>query len=76
MFYIYIIRIRKTKLYVGSTDDLRRRIKEHSRKEGEVDLIYYEAYKSGKDARRREHNLKYFGKAYGQLKGRIKESLK
>ena len=75
MFYVYIIKFKiNGNLYIGSTNDLRRRIEEHKKK-GDLELIYYEAYKSEDDARRREHNLKYFGKAYGQLKGRIKKSL-
>ena len=77
MFYVYIIKLKRDKsLYFGSTNDLRRRLVEHTKSKGDLDLIYYEAYRSEADARRREHNLKYFGKAYGRLKGRIEESLK
>ena len=76
MFYVYIIHILATKtLYIGSTNDLRRRLTEHAKRKGDCELIYYEAYKNEGDARRREQNLKYFGKAYGQLKGRIRDSL-
>lgn len=76
MFYVYIVKfIEQDKLYIGSTNDLRRRIKVHQKK-GKLKLIYYEAYNSERDTRKREHNLKYFGKAYGQLKGRIKDSLR
>ena len=75
MNYVYIIRYKHSeKLYIGATNDLRRRLKEHCRK-GNLELLYYEAYKASDDAWRREHNLKYFGKAYGQLKGRMKKSL-
>ena len=75
MFYVYLIRFSLTnKLYFGFTKDLRKRVEEHKKK-GNLELIYYEAYKSEKDAKRREYNIKYFGKAYGQLKGRIKSSL-
>ncbi|MCL0062568.1 hypothetical protein M1N67_03945 [Peptococcaceae bacterium] len=41
-----------------------------------VELIYYEAYKSEEDARKRESNLKLKSKAFAQLKKRIKNSLK
>ncbi len=83
MFYVYIIRSKyDNKLYIGFTNNLKRRILEHKKKRikstkyrGEFKLIYYEAYKSEKDARTREQNLKYFGKAYAQLKKRIKNSL-
>ena len=40
------------------------------------DYVYIEGYFSEDDAIRREMNLKYLGKAYGQLKGRIKNSLR
>ena len=83
MFYVYIIKSRlDSKLYIGSTKNLKKRILEHKNKNikstkyrGEFKLIYYEAYKSEKDARGREQNLKYFGKAYAQLKKRIENSL-
>lgn len=38
-------------------------------------LIYYESFVSLEDAKIREKSLKYFGKAYVQLKLRIKNSL-
>jgi len=40
------------------------------------ELIYYEAYKSEKDARKRESNLKLRSKAFTQLKKRTKDSLR
>ena len=39
------------------------------------EIIYYEAFASIEDARAREKSLKYFGKACGQLKHRIANSL-
>lgn len=52
-------------LYIGSTCDLRKRIKEHNaglvrstKTRRPFELIYYEAYKSEIDARARESNLK------------------
>ena len=83
MYYVYILKSKKdNKLYTGSTNDLRRRFKEHNT--GKVtstkyrvpfELIYYEAYKAEKDARDREHNLKLRANAFSQLKRRIKISL-
>jgi len=35
------------------------------------ELIYYESFKDRALAEKREKSLKYFGKAYGQLKRRI-----
>lgn len=83
MFYVYILKSKlDNKLYIGYTTNLRKRIKEHNEKKnratkyrGKLELIYYEAYKAEDDAKKREHNLKYFGKAHGQLKGRIAKSL-
>lgn len=70
-------------LYTGSTNDLRRRLHEHNAGKSQstklrapFDLIYYEAYKSEKDARDREHNLKLRANALSQLKRRMKDSLK
>jgi len=83
MFYVYIIKSKlDNKLYFGSTNNLKERILEHKNKKvkstkyrGNFTLIYCECYKSEKDARIRERNLKYFGKAYAQLKKRLKNSL-
>ena len=67
MLYVYVIRNRLTsETYIGYTDDLRRRIKEHKKKHPE--LIYYEAYKSEKDARNRERKLKQRDKVFAGSK--------
>ena len=84
MFYVYILKSKKDgKLYIGFTDDLENRMKKHKGKKVPstayrlpLVLIYYESYQSKIDAQNREKKLKYFGKAYSQLKKRIKESLK
>lgn len=83
MYYVYIIKSDKDeKLYTGSTNDLRRRLSEHNN--GKVPptktripftLRYYESYYDESDARRRESALKKDGKALGQLKRRIHESI-
>ncbi len=83
MYYVYILKSKKdNNLYIGSTNDLERRINEHNNRlvfstksRVPFDLIYYEAYKSEKDARNREKNLKIRSRAFTQLKIRIKESL-
>lgn len=83
MFYIYLLKSKKDKkLYIGSTNDLRRRFKEHNdgfimstRPRRPFELIYYEAYRIEKDARTREHNLKLRSRAFEQLKRRIGYSL-
>ena len=83
MHYVYILQSKiDDELYVGSTNDLRRRLAEHN--DGKVkstfprrpySLIYYEAYKAEYDARRRESALKKRGQARARLKERLSASL-
>jgi putative endonuclease len=83
MFFVYVLKSKLDgDLYIGSTNNLARRIKEHNGKKvnstkfrGPFKLIYYEAYISEEDARHREHNLKLGSRAAAQLKNRIKNSL-
>ena len=83
MFYIYIIKSKKDKsIYIGYTNDLKRRFKEHNNGDSKYtknkypyELVYYEAYRSMSDAKFRESNIKRFAQAYSQLKRRIKNSL-
>ena len=83
MFYVYALKsLKDGSLYIGSTNDLKRRIAEHNKGEGmstkkrsPFELVYYEAYKAEKDARYREHNLKRFAVAHYHLKKRIACSL-
>ena len=75
MYFVYLLkRNDNKKTYIGYTSDLKRRLKEHSDKTPE--LIYYEAYKSEKDARKREQILKQRGQTIRRLKERISGSLK
>jgi len=71
MYYVYVLKWRiNNKFYIGYTNDLKTRIKQHKR-EGNSNLIYYEAYQSEKTARQREKKLKYYGSAWRALKKRI-----
>ncbi|OHA08537.1 MAG: hypothetical protein A3B37_00155 [Candidatus Sungbacteria bacterium RIFCSPLOWO2_01_FULL_59_16] len=75
MYYIYVLKNRRTrKTYIGYTNDLQRRLKEHKGKQPE--LIYYEAYRSEKDAHQREKQLKQRGQGIRWLKSRIQFSLR
>ncbi|OHB59250.1 MAG: hypothetical protein A2173_09860 [Planctomycetes bacterium RBG_13_44_8b] len=82
MYYVYILKSRKDyNFYIGSTNDLKRRMREHksglvfsTKSRKPLQLIYYEAYNAGSDARKREHNLKLRSRAFAQLRKRIKES--
>jgi putative endonuclease len=83
MFYLYVIKsFVDQKLYIGPTSDLRRRLREHNsgknistKRRAPFDLIYYEAYKSRKDALARERKIKQFKNSYSELKKRIENSL-
>ena len=83
MFYVYVIKSKKdSKLYIGFTNDLRKRLAEHNQGLNKSTkhripfiLVYYEAYFSEKDARSRERKLKKFKNSYTELKKRIKYSL-
>ena len=76
MFYVYVLKISKGgQLYIGYTNDLKRRIKEHLSGQSQYTkhrlpkgLFFYEAFASEKDARCREINLKQFKGSCGQLK--------
>ena len=62
MYYVYLIKSKKDKsLYVGYTNDLKRRFVEHNKRENKstkhktpFELIYYESYKAQHDAKFRE----------------------
>ena len=84
MHYVYLIRSKKDgKCYIGYTKDLGERIRQHNLRKSAAtksrtpfELIYYEAYKSKKDAKEREGALKYHGQAVRRVKERLKDSLK
>lgn len=79
MYYVYLLQSQKdNSIYVGYTTDLVTRFKTHNlghekstKDKVPWELIYYESYKDRMLARKREDNLKYHGKALGQLKKRI-----
>lgn len=83
MFYVYILKSKRDHLlYTGSTKDLKNRLKQHNlgkvystKNRVPFELIYYEAYKSEKDARHRESNLKLRSRALSQLKRRLVHTL-
>ena len=84
MFYVYLIQSvdDARRQYIGFTKDLRRRLKEHNSEASKGytrgarwRLVYYEAYLSEADARRREKRLKADGRARRQLIARVEHSL-
>lgn len=80
MFYTYVLEsLKNGELYLGYTNDLKRRLKEHNqglnistKRYIPWNIIYYEACLNEKDAIRREH---YFKTTQGRrlLKRRLKE---
>ena len=84
MFCVYVIQHNQTKeIYIGKTNNLRRRFNEHNsgkqkatlRKTGKWIPVYIEIYRSKKDADRREKALKQHGSNKRWLKDRIRNSL-
>ncbi|OGY41154.1 MAG: hypothetical protein A2Y67_00970 [Candidatus Buchananbacteria bacterium RBG_13_39_9] len=83
MFYfVYIIQsLKLNKLYIGFTEDLNKRIKEHNenksrytKNKGHWKLIFYEAYLNKYDALRRERYLKS-SKGWTTIKTMLQEYL-
>jgi putative endonuclease len=79
MYYTYVLRsLKDGKHYTGYTHNLRARFEEHQNGQVQstsyrlpLEIIYYEACRSQKDAMRREKFLKtFYGKMY--LKKRLK----
>jgi putative endonuclease len=83
MHYGYILRSKMNgSLYIGTTDNLSRRIEQHNagmsastKRYMPWEYIYFEDYAAKDDALTREHNLKYHGRALAQLKARLRHSL-
>ena len=83
MYYVYVLKSQKRNfIYIGSTPDLDRRLKEHNSKNVEstkgyvpLKLVYYEAYLDKNDALNREKKLKHHGSVIGHLKKRLANSL-
>ncbi len=83
MYYVYVLQsIKSGKLYIGRTENLKRRVVEHltgkvrsTKRMLPLKLVFYEAFLSKKDVIRRE---KYFKTSKGKssLKQTIRESLK
>jgi len=83
MHYVYTLKSEYDhELYIGRTNDLKRRLKEHNNNESFATsfrtprtLRYYEAYADERDAVRREKALKRRGNALRFLKERVFFSL-
>ena len=75
MFYVYVLKSGKDdKLYIGYTVDLKKRFLEHNQGKVEstrprkpFDLVYYEAYASEKDEKRKQPQKVFW--VYGSFEG-------
>lgn len=82
MYYVYLLQSQKNnKFYVGYTASLKRRLKQHNA--GKVKstkanipykLVYFEGFRSKKDALIREKKLKHHGQGIRRLKERLANS--
>jgi len=83
MWYVYVIKsLKNERLYVGSTNDIKRRLKEHNDGVGgkytkdnrPFKLVFYEAFLNKKDAMKDEL---FFKTGYGRevLKNKLKNYL-
>lgn len=66
MYYIYILRNLHSRLYIGQTNDLKRRLQDHRsgngakymKNYGDFELVYTEEFIQRSEAMRRERQLK------------------
>jgi putative endonuclease len=80
---MYLLKsLKDGKCYIGSTSDLKKRMKEHNsglvpatQYRRPLKLVYLEGYLAEEEARHRERNLKLRARALRQLLLRIKKSL-
>ena len=81
MFYVYLLKNEEKSIYIGCTNDLKRRLAEHNLGKSNFtkghtwEVVYYEAYKSKDDAFEREKMLKQHGYGKRHLKSRCRRSL-
>ena len=78
MNYFYVLQLKDNEYYYGSTGNLKKRIREHQTSKVfstkyrlPLDLVYYEAYQSLKQARIRERQVKTSGSARKTLHKRM-----
>ncbi|MBU0998377.1 GIY-YIG nuclease family protein [Patescibacteria group bacterium] len=73
MYYVYILRTSSNTLYTGQTNNLEKRLRQHKEKSSKsakyiryfsfFNLVYFEKYKSRKEAIQREIQIKKLTKA-------------
>lgn len=73
MFYVYILRTSSNTLYVGQTNNLKKRLLEHQKKNtrsakylrcfDSFKLVYFEKFMTRQETMKREYELKQWSKA-------------
>jgi putative endonuclease len=73
MYFVYILRTSSNTLYIGQTNNLEKRLKEHQNKSSKsakyiryfssFKLVYSETYKTRRKAMQREYQLKKWSKS-------------
>lgn len=84
MHYVYLLKSEKNgSLYVGCTNNVVQRLKEHNKDMGyhtskysPWTLIYLEGYRSQSDAYSREKSLKRYAQGLRRIKERLRDSLR
>ncbi|MCH7951323.1 GIY-YIG nuclease family protein [Patescibacteria group bacterium] len=83
-FFVYILRTSSNTLYIGQTNNLKERIKEHKKKSSKsakyiryfssFELVYHEKCPTRNEAMRREAQLKRLSRARKEalMKGKMK----
>ena len=77
LYFVYVLKNREDRLYIGFTTDLERRVRQHQEdkggwtsKRGPWELVHYETFSDRPEAMRRERNLKR-GKTNQELRMRF-----
>ena len=74
MYYVYLLKNSKNRnIYIGWTQDLKRRYVEHKDKNNSCEFIYYEAYIAKEDSQIREKQLKQYGSLLFLQKGHLQD---
>ena len=78
MYYIYLLKDNRGKLYIGYSGNLKRRLNEHknnkvytTKRMIKPKIIYYEVYLDRNAAKDRERKLKQYGSSYHGLIKRL-----
>ena len=79
MFYVYVIQAKEGRFYIGSTEDITKRLQQHNSKQfrgwtnrfNDWKLVYSEQFDTRTDAIKREKQIKSMkgGKAFKMLVG-------